>query len=275
MSKTVVVRNVTKKFKMYKKPAEKLLDIILPNGYGEDFYAIQNISFEADQGDVIGIVGVNGSGKSTLSNLISGIIPPTSGTIDLKGEVSLIAIASGLNNELTGRENIELKCLMLGFSKQDIKKLEPEIIEFAEIGKFIDQPVKKYSSGMKSRLGFAISVTVDPDILVIDEALSVGDQTFADKCLDKMNEFKERGKTIFFISHSMGQVKKFCEKILWLEYGEVRDYGPMKDVLPKYQAFLKEYKAMTKEEKKRFKEQVQRKQSGQPPVDKKELQSTK
>lgn len=275
MSKTVVVSNVTKKFKMYKKPAEKLLDIILPNGYGEDFYAIQNISFEADQGDVIGIVGVNGSGKSTLSNLISGIIPPTSGTIDLKGEVSLIAIASGLNNELTGRENIELKCLMLGFSKQDIKKLEPEIIEFAEIGKFIDQPVKKYSSGMKSRLGFAISVTVDPDILVIDEALSVGDQTFADKCLDKMNEFKERGKTIFFISHSMGQVKKFCEKILWLEYGEVRDYGPMKDVLPKYQAFLKEYKAMTKEEKKRFKEQVQRKQSGLSPVDKKELQSTK
>lgn len=275
MSKTVVVSNVTKKFKMYKKPAEKLLDIILPNGYGEDFYAIQNISFEADQGDVIGIVGVNGSGKSTLSNLISGIIPPTSGTIDLKGEVSLIAIASGLNNELTGRENIELKCLMLGFSKQDIKRLEPEIIEFAEIGKFIDQPVKKYSSGMKSRLGFAISVTVDPDILVIDEALSVGDQTFADKCLDKMNEFKERGKTIFFISHSMGQVKKFCEKILWLEYGEVRDYGPMKDVLPKYQAFLKEYKAMTKEEKKRFKEQVQRKQSGLSPVDKKELQSTK
>lgn len=273
MSKTVVVSNVTKKFKMYKKPAEKLLDIILPKGYGEDFYAIQNISFEADQGDVIGIVGVNGSGKSTLSNLISGIIPPTSGTIELNGEVSLIAIASGLNNELTGRENIELKCLMLGFSKQDIKKLEPEIIEFADIGKFIDQPVKKYSSGMKSRLGFAISVTVDPDILVIDEALSVGDQTFADKCLDKMNEFKERGKTIFFISHSMGQVKKFCEKILWLEYGEVRDYGPMKEVLPKYQAFLKEYKAMTKEEKKRFKEQVQLKQSGKA-TPKKELQPT-
>lgn len=273
MSKTVVVNNVTKKYKMYKKPSEKLLDILLPNGYGEDFYAIQNISFEADKGDVIGIVGVNGSGKSTLSNLISGIIPPTSGTIDLKGEVSLIAIASGLNNELTGRENIELKCLMLGFGKQEIKRLEPEIIEFAEIGKFIDQPVKKYSSGMKSRLGFAISVTVDPDILVIDEALSVGDQTFADKCLDKMNEFKERGKTIFFISHSMGQVKKFCEKILWLEYGEVRDYGPMKEVLPKYQEFLKEYKAMSKEEKKRFKEQVQLKQSGMAKPKEKELQT--
>ncbi|KSU83071.1 teichoic acid transport system ATP-binding protein [Fictibacillus enclensis] len=275
-NQTVIVRDVTKKYKMYKKPAEKLLDIILPNGYGEDFYAIQNISFEAKQGDVIGIVGVNGSGKSTLSNLISGIIPPTTGTIELNGEVSLIAIASGLNNELTGRENIELKCLMLGFSKQEIKRLEPEIIEFAEIGKFIDQPVKKYSSGMKSRLGFAISVTVDPDILVIDEALSVGDQTFADKCLDKMNEFKERGKTIFFISHSMGQVKKFCEKILWLEYGEVRAYGPMKEILPKYQEFLKEYKAMSKEEKKRFKQQVQLKQSGQnKPGDKLQASSAK
>ncbi|EIT86913.1 ABC transporter-like protein [Fictibacillus macauensis ZFHKF-1] len=275
MSKSVIVKDVTKKFKMYKKSSEKLLDILLPKGYGEDFYALQNVSFEAEQGDVIGIVGVNGSGKSTLSNLISGIIPPSSGTIDLKGDVSLIAIASGLKNELTGRENIELKCLMLGFSKQEIQKLEPEIIEFADVGKFIDQPVKKYSSGMKSRLGFAISVSVDPDILVIDEALSVGDQTFADKCLDKMNEFKERGKTIFFISHSMGQVKKFCEKILWLEYGEVRDYGPLKEVLPRYQEFLKEYKAMSKEEQKKFKKQVQLKQAGKAPSKQEKLPTAK
>ena len=132
----------------------------------------------------------------------------------------------------------------------------PEIIDFADIGKFIDQPVKSYSSGMKSRLGFAISVNIDPDILVIDEALSVGDQTFADKCLDKMNEFKEKGKTIFFISHSIGQVKQFCQKALWLEAGEVKAYGTIKEIIPQYEKFLKEYKAMTKEEQRNFKQLV-------------------
>lgn len=131
--------------------------------------------------------------------------------------------------------------------------MTPEIIEFADIGKFIDMPVKKYSSGMKSRLGFAISVSINPDVLVIDEALSVGDQTFADKCLTRMNEFKEQGKTIFFVSHSLGQVKKFCTKALWLEYGEIKDYGPIQEIMPKYENFLKEYKAMSKEEQQKFK----------------------
>lgn len=262
MSETVTVTNVSKRYKMYKKSSEKLLDLILPGGYGEDFYALRNVSFTANKGDVVGIIGVNGSGKSTLSNIISGVVPPTKGTVKTIGQTSLIAIQSGLNGELTGRENIELKCLMLGFKKSEIKKLEPEIIEFADIGQFIDQPVKKYSSGMKSRLGFAISVTVNPDILVIDEALSVGDQTFADKCLRKMDEFKEAGKTIFFISHSIGQVKTFCEKALWLEYGEVRDYGTIEDVVPQYEAFLEDFKAMSNQEKKAYKEEVLKKQSG-------------
>ncbi|GGE56667.1 hypothetical protein GCM10011391_39480 [Pullulanibacillus camelliae] len=251
MTSSVVVKNVTKCYKMYNKNSDKILDIFLGNK-GEEFYALRGVTFTAEKGDVIGIIGVNGSGKSTLSNIISGVIPPTEGTVKSKGSTSLIAIASGLKSELTGRENIELKCLMLGFSKKEIRKLEPEIIEFAEIGKFIDQPVKSYSSGMKSRLGFAISVTVNPDILVIDEALSVGDQAFADKCLDKMNSFKEQGKTIFFISHSIGQVKKFCDKALWLENGMVRDYGLIDDIVPKYQKFLKEYKQMTPEQKKAF-----------------------
>jgi teichoic acid transport system ATP-binding protein len=248
---------------MYKRTSDKILDIILPNGYGEDFYAVRNISFEAEIGDVIGIVGVNGSGKSTLSNLIAGIIPPTSGTIEINGKASLIAISSGLNNQLTGRENIELKLLMLGFSKKEIKELEPEIIEFADIGNFIDQPVKKYSSGMKSRLGFAISVNIDPDILVIDEALSVGDQTFADKCLEKMNDFKRRGKTIFFVSHSLKQVEQFCDKALWIEYGELKDYGLIADVLPKYEKFLKDYKAMSDLEKKKYREEVIKRRSSE------------
>lgn len=261
MTYSVVLKNVAKKYKMYEKTSEKLLDLILPGGYGGDFYALRDISFKAEHGDVIGIIGVNGSGKSTLSNIISGVVPPTHGTIEVEGQAALIAIASGLNVQLTGRENIELKCLMLGFSKKVIKILEPEIIAFAEVGKFIDQPVKTYSSGMRARLGFAISVNIDPDILVIDEALSVGDQTFADKCLDKMNEFKEKGKTIFFISHAIGQVNKFCQKALWIEYGEVKEYGTIEEVMPKYESFLKDFKAMSKADQIRYRDEVMAKRS--------------
>ncbi|MFE6137767.1 teichoic acids export ABC transporter ATP-binding subunit TagH [Bacillus sp. NPDC057893] len=262
MNESVRFYNVTKKYKMHSKNSDKLKDIIYPRGFGEDFYALRNLEFVAQKGDVIGIVGVNGSGKSTMSNLLAGITPPTNGKIDVRGKVALIAIAAGLNNQLSGRENIELKCLMMGLSKPQIEKLTPDIIDFADIGKFIDMPVKKYSSGMKSRLGFAISVSINPDILVIDEALSVGDQTFADKCLKRMNEFKEQGKTIFFVSHSLGQVKKFCTKALWLEYGEIRDYGPIGEIMPKYERFLKEYNDMSQEEQKKFKMNAVEKQAG-------------
>lgn len=262
MSETVILKNVFKKYRMHTKPADKLLDIILPGGRGEDFYALQDISFTAGKGDVIGLVGVNGSGKSTLSNIIAGIIPPSSGSVETIGKTSLIAIASGLNNQLTGRENIELKCLMLGFNKKQIKEMEPDIIEFADIGKFIDQPVKKYSSGMKSRLGFAISVTVDPDILIIDEALSVGDQAFAEKSKNKMYSFRDSGKTIFFVSHSMKQVEDFCNKAIWLEYGELKQYGTTEEILPEYKKFLKKYKDMSDAERKAFREEAIQKQSG-------------
>lgn len=149
---------------------------------------------------------------------------------------------------------------MLGFSKKDIKNLEPSIIEFAELDKFIDQPVKSYSSGMKSRLGFSISVHTDPDVLIIDEALSVGDKAFAEKCLDKMNEFKSQGKTMFFISHSIGQMKQFCEKAIWLEYGQIRMYGEVNNVIPEYEKFLNEYKKMTSEEKKEYRDNSLKKQ---------------
>jgi teichoic acid transport system ATP-binding protein len=262
MNTSVVFNNVTKKYKMYKKTSDKLLDLALPNGYGKDFYALQDVNFTAEMGDVIGIIGVNGAGKSTMSNLISGVIPPTSGSIEINGDAALISIGAGLNNELTGRENIELKCLMLGFKKEEIQQLMPEIIDFADIGEFIDQPVKKYSSGMKSRLGFAISVNIDPDILVIDEALSVGDKTFYQKCLDKMNSFKEKGKTIFFISHSASQVKEFCQKALWLEAGEVKAYGPVDEIIPQYEKFIKNFNKLSKEEKKQFNQRLMEKRGG-------------
>ncbi|MCT2346727.1 teichoic acids export ABC transporter ATP-binding subunit TagH [Niallia taxi] len=254
MTKSVVVKNLTKRYKLYSNNKEKMMDIFLPKSYGEPFYALRDVSFTAEKGDTIGFVGINGSGKSTLSNIIAGIVPETSGTVEIDGQASLIAVAAGLNNQLTGRENIELKCLMLGFSKEKIKALEPDIIEFAELGKFIDQPVKSYSSGMRSRLGFAISVHTDPDVLIIDEALSVGDKAFGEKCLEKMQEFKERGKTMFFVSHSIGQMKKFCEKAIWLEFGQVKMEGSIKDVIPAYEKFMDDYKKMSNKEKKQYRE---------------------
>ena len=261
MSKSVIVKNVTKKYKLYNKNSERLLDLFLPKEYGEDYFALRNVSFEAEKGDIIGFVGVNGSGKSTLSNIMAGIVPQTSGEVEIDGKTALIAVSSGLDGQLTGRENIELKMLMLGFTKQQITDLEEEIIEFSELGKFIDQPVKSYSSGMKSRLGFAINVNIDPDVMIIDEALSVGDKAFAEKCFQKMTEFKNEGKTMFFVSHSIGQMKKFCEKALWLEYGEVKAYGPIEEVMPQYEKFLKEYKAMSSVEKKKYREDHMKKRS--------------
>ncbi|MFB1052152.1 teichoic acids export ABC transporter ATP-binding subunit TagH [Paraliobacillus sp. JSM ZJ581] len=256
MNKSIVVDDVTKKYKLYNSPGERILDLLFPRNYGEDFYALRGVSFEAHKGDVIGFVGTNGSGKSTLSNIIAGIVPETKGQVTVNGQASLIAVASGLKGDLSGRDNIELKLLMLGFNKQEIQKLEPSIIEFAELEQFIDQPVKSYSSGMKSRLGFAISVNVDPDILIIDEALSVGDKAFAEKSLAKMKEFKAKGKTMIFVSHSLGQMKQFCEKILWLEFGTVRAFGSVDEILPQYEAFINKFKKMSKKEKDEYKQQI-------------------
>jgi teichoic acid transport system ATP-binding protein len=261
MKHMVQFQNVTKKFKMYAKPSDKLKDLFLSNEKGEFHHALRGVSFNVDKGEIVGVIGLNGSGKSTLSNLIAGVTMPSSGEVKLEGKAALIAISSGLSGQLTGLENIELKGLMLGLTKQQIKEITPKVIAFADIGKFIHQPVKTYSSGMKSRLGFAISVHIDPDILVIDEALSVGDQTFTQRCLDKMNEFKESGKTIFFISHSLSQVKSFCAKALWIHYGEVRGYGEVNEIVDEYQQFLNMYNKLTSEERNRLREESINKQS--------------
>ncbi|MEB7768746.1 teichoic acids export ABC transporter ATP-binding subunit TagH [Mammaliicoccus sciuri] len=256
MKESVIINNLTKEYKIFRNNKERLKDVFLPKYQSQRFLALKDISFTAYEGDIIGLVGINGSGKSTLSNIIGGSLQPTDGVIERHGDVNVIAINSGLNTQLNGIDNIEYKMLLLGFSKKQIKELTPQIIEFSELGEFIYQPVKKYSSGMKSKLGFAINVTVDPDILVIDEALSVGDQTFTKKSLDKMNQFKEAGKTIFFVSHNIGQVKDFCTKIAWIEGGILKDFGSTEDVLPKYQAFLKEFNKKSANDKKAFKDEL-------------------
>lgn len=262
MTKAIEIKDVVKKYKLYDSSKDRMLDLISPKTHGKNFYALNGVSFEADKGDVVGFIGINGSGKSTLSNIIAGIVPETSGQVSVNGQTALIAVAAGLNNDLTGRDNIELKCLMLGFSKQEIKELEPGIIALSELENFIDQPVKSYSSGMKSRLGFAISVHIDPDIIIIDEALSVGDKAFAEKSLKRMTEFKHQGKTIIFVSHSIRQVKSFCDKLLWLEFGRVKAYGSVHDIIPLYEAFLNKWQTMTKVEREKYRSSMINKDSG-------------
>ncbi|RFA32093.1 hypothetical protein CAI16_19020 [Virgibacillus dokdonensis] len=258
MKVKVEVKNVYKAFQMYAKQSDKLLDLFqLKNRKSvREFLAVKDVSFEVFEGETVGIVGLNGSGKSTLSNMLAQVIQPTSGTIKINGETSLIAISAGLNTNLTGLENIDLKCMMHGLSKAQIEQVKPDIIEFADIGDYIYQPVKNYSSGMRARIGFAISVHTDPDILIIDEALSVGDSTFTQRCLLKMEEFKKKGKTIFFISHSSSQVQKFCEKVIWMHYGGVKEFGESKEVIKKYQNFVKWFNQLKVEEKKQHKQEM-------------------
>lgn len=208
------------------------------------FYALKDISFKIPKGEVVGILGTNGSGKSTMSIILAGISEIDEGEMIVRGEQALIAINTGLNQQLTGLENIELKGALLGLSKKRIQQITEGVIEFAEIGDFLYQPVKKYSSGMKSRLGFSINLCLDPDILIVDEALSVGDKGFAQKCINKMKELKEQGKTIVFISHSLPQVRDFCDTAMWIEGGMLKEYGEITEVCDHYAAYVDYYNAL-------------------------------
>ena len=214
------------------------------------FYALKDISFKIPKGEVVGILGTNGSGKSTMSVILAGISEVDEGKMIVNGEQALIAINTGLNQQLTGLENIELKGALLGLSKKRIKEITDGVIEFAEIGDFLYQPVKKYSSGMKSRLGFSINLCLNPDILIVDEALSVGDKGFAQKCINKMTELKNEGKTIVFISHSLPQVREFCDTAMWIEGGRLKEYGDIETVCNHYAEYVDYYNSLDAENKK-------------------------
>ena len=215
------------------------------------FYALKKISFRIPKGEVVGILGTNGSGKSTMSIILAGISEVDDGEMIVNGEQALIAINTGLNQQLTGLENIQLKGALLGLSKKRIQEITDGVIEFAEIGDFLYQPVKKYSSGMKSRLGFSINLCLNPDILIVDEALSVGDKGFAQKCIDKMKSLKKVGKTIVFISHSLPQVRDFCDTAMWIEGGMLKEYGEINEVCDHYATYVDYYNSLDNESKKK------------------------
>lgn len=257
MEYKVRVENVSKVYSITKNK-KKLWKILFPflNSKNEYFQALRNVSFDVEPGDSVGIVGLNGSGKSTLSNLLGGVSEPSSGAIHVNGRASLIAISAGLNNELNGEENIRMKCLMHGLSEKEIDAVYDDIVAFSELEDFMKQPIKSYSSGMKARLGFAIAVHTDPDVLIVDEALSVGDDTFANKCIRKMEEFRELGKTIFFVSHSIPQIQQMCNKAVWIHYGELREYGDAVPVVGLYARFIRGYNEKPKHIQQRYKKEM-------------------
>ena len=199
------------------------------------FVALENISFNVKKGEVVGLVGLNGSGKSTLLKIIAGVMKPTKGSVSVNGTIApLIEVGAGFNPNLSGRENIFLNGMLLGYSKKYLQEHTQEIIDFAEIGEFIDVPLKNYSSGMRSRLGFAIATTVRPQILIVDEVLSVGDFKFKEKCHKRIQEMMANDTTVLIVSHSINQVKELCSRCIWLEKGHMVMDGPSQEVCDKY-----------------------------------------
>ena len=235
------IRDVSKAYPIYARPADRLKELLTANrrSYHRDFWALRDVSLDIPQGQTFGLVGQNGSGKSTLLQLIAGILQPTSGQVSVEGRVSaLLELGSGFNMEFTGRENVFLNGAILGLSNQEIERLYPAIESFAEIGDFIHQPVKTYSSGMIVRLAFAVAITVDPDILLVDEALAVGDIYFRQRCMRKIHELSRRGVTIVFVSHAAADVKSLAQQVAWLDQGRLVECGDADPVISHYLAAM-------------------------------------
>lgn len=242
MSKDVItVENLTKMYKLYDKPMDRVKEALGSKGKKryKEHYALRNINFTVKQGETVGIIGTNGSGKSTILKIITGVLAPTEGSVHVDGRISaLLELGAGFNPDYSGIENIYLNGTMLGFSREEMTAKLDEIIEFADIGEFINQPVKTYSSGMFVRLAFAVAINIDPEVLIVDEALSVGDVFFQAKCFRKFEEFKANNKTILFVSHDLGSINKYCDRVVLLNKGHVVEEGTPKDIIDIYKKIL-------------------------------------
>jgi lipopolysaccharide transport system ATP-binding protein len=240
-SSVVEFRDVSKSYPIYPSPSARLKELACLNRFSfhRDFWAVRDITFEIHQGETFCIIGENGSGKSTLLQMVAGILHPTEGKVSVRGRVAaLLELGSGFNPEFTGRDNVYVNAAILGLSRKEIDAKFGEIEAFAEIGDFIDQPVKTYSSGMAIRLAFSVAIHVDPEILLVDEALAVGDIYFHQRCMRKVHELRGKGVTILFVTHSMGEVKSIGDRALWLEGGHLREIGNTDRVVTQYLAAM-------------------------------------
>ena len=233
--------DVSKHYDVYRRPIDRLIEVFTRRRRHDVFPALEGVSFEVEKGETIGIIGQNGAGKSTLLKLLCGVTRPTFGTFETHGTIaSILELGTGFHPEFSGRDNAALNAAILGLSASEVRERLPDILEFSELGAFLDRPVKTYSSGMYMRLAFSVAVNVNPDILVIDEALAVGDGHFQKKCMEKIREFQQSGKTILFCSHSLYYVSSICRRALWLEQGRAMRYGPSLDVVHDYETFLRQ-----------------------------------
>ena len=239
--KVIQVKNLTKMYKLYDKPSDRLKEALglTKKKLYKEHYALRDVNFDIQEGECVGIIGTNGSGKSTILKIITGVLTPTQGEVKVDGRISaLLELGAGFNMEYSGLENVYLNGTMIGFSKEEIDARLDDILEFADIGDFIHQPVKTYSSGMFVRLAFAVAINIDPEILVVDEALSVGDVFFQAKCYHKFEEFKKQGKTILLVSHDLSSVSKYCDRVILLNKGVKLDEGSPKQMVDLYKQLL-------------------------------------
>lgn len=237
----ISVNNVSKVYKLYDKPTDRLKEALgfTREKKHKEHYALNNVSFNVKRGETVGIIGTNGSGKSTILKIITGVLNPTDGEVVINGRISaLLELGAGFNMEYTGIENVYLNGTMIGFSKEEIDAKLEAILEFADIGDFVYQPVKTYSSGMFVRLAFAVAINIEPEILIVDEALSVGDVFFQAKCYKKFEEFKEQGKTVLFVSHDLGSIAKYCDRVVLLNRGVKKAEGIPKDMVDLYKKVM-------------------------------------